>query len=87
MNEMESWATNKNAKVMQANFLCLTYNLTLLLEGDREQQGIRNENEYSRRKKRLEDSVQKPKKPKEDIPFFLKIPRKASQRARSFFRC
>ena len=61
---------------MQAIFLCLTYNLTLLLEGGLEHQDIRNEKEYNRRKKRLEDAVQKSKKSKEGIPFFLKNPQK-----------
>lgn len=34
MSEYKAWAHSANAKTMQAQFLCLTHNLMLLMESE-----------------------------------------------------
>jgi hypothetical protein len=59
MLERKSWASGKTAKTVHANFLCLTHNLMLLLEGEIEeveQIGNRAEEE---RKDKVEEGAKK----------------------------
>lgn len=60
--EAKAWATSATAKNIQAEFLCLTHNLLQLFEQYLEQQGIRNEAELARQKKRLADQVREVKR-------------------------
>jgi hypothetical protein len=55
VNERKAWASSQEAKEAQANFICLTHNLMRLMEEDLESnEGIRNEAEERRAKKRLD---------------------------------
>jgi len=53
MNEQKSWSKSKVGKRMQAEALCLTHNLALLMEEHlREEEGIENVAEIERKEKR-----------------------------------
>lgn len=55
LNERKAWASSANAKMMQAQFLCLGANLMLLMEHELETRfDLRNEAEIQRRSQRLE---------------------------------
>ena len=54
LNEQKAWATSENAKTMQANFLCLTHNLMLIMEDHMEKTfDVINTAENQRREERL----------------------------------
>ena len=54
LNEQKAWATSENAKTMQANFLCLSHNLMLLMENHMEETfDVINTAENQRREERL----------------------------------
>lgn len=54
--ETKSWASSATAKIQQAKLLCLTHNLTTLMEQEiSKTHGIRNEAEYRRKAKRANE--------------------------------
>lgn len=54
MNEQKSWSKSKVGKRMQAETLCLTHNLALLMEEYlRKEEGVENVAEFERKKKRV----------------------------------
>ena len=84
--EKKAWATSEIAKEMQAQFVCMAYNLILLLEGCIEKEGIVNKAEDNRRAKRLEKVITSKRLNYRKLPIFLVEPKKATQRSVKFIR-
>jgi IS4 transposase len=60
LGERKSWSSNPTAKTAQAQFLCLTHNLMILLENQLlRQEEIDNDRERERKAKRKEDADKK----------------------------
>jgi len=69
LGEQKAWATSATAKCMQAQFLCITMNLFLLMEHQlATEEGIRNEPEEKRRAQRLDKAQQEAKKHNTILP-------------------
>ena len=58
LSEKKAWATSDIAKEMQAQFVCMAHNLMLILEGCIKKEGIDNEIENNRRRKRLKEVLE-----------------------------
>ncbi|HKJ81874.1 MAG TPA: transposase [Ignavibacteriaceae bacterium] len=86
LSEKKAWATSDIAKEMQAQFVCMAYNLMLLLEGCIEKEGIINDIEDIRRSKRLKEVLANTKISKKTLPAFLTQPKRATQRSVKFIR-
>ena len=86
LSEKKAWETSDIAKEMQAQFVCMTHNLMLMLEGCIEKEGIINDIENSRRSKRLKEVLANTKTNKKTLPGFLTQPKKATQRSVKFIR-
>jgi hypothetical protein len=86
LSEKKAWATSDIAKEMQAQFVCIAHNLMLILEGCIVKEGIANEIEDNRRKKRLEVALAKSKTDNKKLPDFLVLPKRATQRSVKFIR-
>ena len=86
LSEKKAWATSDTAKEMQAQFISMTHNLMLILEDCLKKEGVANEIENKRRRKRLEDILAKIKTKKEELPFFLKTPKNPAQLSVKFIR-
>ena len=71
---------------MQAQFVCITHNLMLILEGCIEKEGIGNEIENNRRNMRLVKALAGSKISADKLPAFLKQPKRATQRSVKFIR-
>ncbi len=84
--ENKAWATSNTAKSMQAQFICLTHNLMLILEKHLNQEGIENRIEDNRRNKRLSKTLSQNNFIKEDLPVFLSTSKRATQRSVKFIR-
>ena len=57
LNEKKSWASSETAKVIQAQFLCLTHNLMVLLEEELlTSEKVDNEKERNRKARRAEEA-------------------------------
>ena len=84
--EKKAWATSDTAKNMQAQFICLTHNLMLILEQCLKKEGVENEIENNRRKKRLDRALANAKTRKDKLPFFLKTPKRPTQLLVKFIR-
>ena len=84
--DKKAWATSDIAKNMQAQFVCLTHNLMLILEGCLEKEGVGNEIENDRRGKRLERALATSNISKEKLPAFLIRPKRSTQRSVKFIR-
>ncbi len=86
LGEKKAWATSETAKSMQAQFICMAYNLTLILESQATHCGIENRKENARRRKRLQNSLPKHKQTKKGLPAYLRRPKMATQRPLRFIR-
>lgn len=86
LSEKKAWATSDIAKEMQAQFICMAYNLMLLLEGSVEKEGITNDIEDIRRSRRLKEVLANTKVNKKTLPDFLTQPKRATQRSVKFIR-
>lgn len=86
LSEKKAWATSDTAKEMQAQFVCMAYNLMLLLEGCVAKEGIINDIEDARRSNRLKEVLAKNKVSKKTLPDFLKQPKRVTQRSVKFIR-
>lgn len=86
LGEKKAWATSDTAKSMQAQFICIAYNLTLNLESQAKHCGIENKKENTRRKKRLQSNLPKNKQARNRLPAYLRRPKKATQRPLKFIR-
>ncbi len=85
--EIKAWATTENAKTMQANFVCLAYNLITLMEHQLgEQENIVNEPEIKRREKRLKELEGQLQKQGEQIPYAYKVIQRMTQRGVKLIR-
>ena len=87
LEEIKAWATSHTAKSMQAQFICLTHNLLLLLEMAVEQDhGPINEREVRRRKKRLDAVKEKVLKQGGGDPFVHTAIQRLTVRSVRFIR-
>ncbi len=85
--EIKAWATTETAKTMQANFVCLAYNLITLMEHQLgEQENIVNEPEIKRREKRLKELEGQLQKQGEQIPYAYKVIQRMTQRGVKLIR-
>lgn len=83
----QAWSNNRNAKKMQAIFICLAHNLMLLLEQKIEQEeGIRNEPEIKRRAERLLLLQMKLESRGQVLPLWQRKINRMSQRSVKFVR-
>ncbi|MCP4746232.1 MAG: hypothetical protein GY874_08840, partial [Desulfobacteraceae bacterium] len=86
MGEKKAWATSETAKTMQAEFICMAHNLMLLFEQDIEKQGVKNNKEDERRKKRLTKDLGKCEVDTNKLPLFFTTTKRATQRPLKFIR-
>jgi len=86
LSEKKAWATSQTAKTMQAQFICLSHNLMLILENHLEKNGIINTKENDRRQIRLDKALKKTSFGKKKLPLFLTTPKRATQRPLKFIR-
>ena len=84
--EKKAWATSDTAKNMQAQFICLAHNLMLILEQCLKKEGVKNELENYRRKKRLDRALASTKTRKDKLPVFLTTPKRSTQLSVKFIR-
>lgn len=84
--EKKAWATSFIAKNMQAQFICLAHNLMLILEHGLMKEGVENEIENNRRRKRLERALASIKARRDTLPSFLITPKRPTQRPLKFIR-
>jgi len=84
--EKKAWATSDTAKNMQAQFICLVHNLMLILEQCLKKEGVENEIENNRRKKRLDRALANAKTRKDKLPFFFTTPKRPTQLSVKFIR-
>lgn len=85
--ERKSWASSTEGKSHQAQFLCLTHNLMVLMEAELERtQGIRNEAEIARRAQRLAAEKAQLKKQKRTMPALAQRVQRLTQRSVKFIR-
>ncbi len=71
---------------MQAQFVCIANNLTLILEQCLKKEGVENEIENSRRQKRLDNTLVGSKTKKDTLPVFLTTPKRATLLSLKFIR-
>jgi hypothetical protein len=86
LSEKKAWATSDVAKEMQAQFVCIAHNLMLILEGCIGKEGIGNEIENDRRRKRLDKVLANSNAGDKKLPDFLIQPKRATQRSVKFIR-
>jgi len=86
MFEKKSWGNHDNTKTAQATFICLSYNLLLLLESHLHDQGVSNKKDFIRKKDRIEKDIRNSNFSESKISSCLKIFRRATQRPLAFFR-
>lgn len=85
--ETKAWAKSATAKSNQAQMLCLTHNLLLLLENDIEKnEGIRNEAEWKRKTKTLEQTEEYLEENGRSLPWIYKAIQRITQRSVKFIR-
>ncbi len=87
MEEKKAWATSKTAKNMQAEFICLAYNLLLIFENILEKdEGIKNKKETKRKIKRLKNDFELSKIKEVVLPLHLQTLKRSTQRPLKFIR-
>ena len=86
LSEKKAWATSDTAKNMQAQFICLSHNLMLMLEQCLTKEGVVNEVENNRRRKRLDKVLANSKTRKDKLPVFLTVPRRPTQQSVKYIR-
>lgn len=86
MEEQKSWGTHQNTKTAQAIFMCISYNLTLLLEDKACEEGVENTKDKARSKKRLENHIRNSKLNENKISSLLKMEHRVTQRPFAFYR-
>lgn len=84
--EKKAWATSDTAKSMQAEFICIAHNLMMILEQRLKKEGVENEVENSRRRKRLKKVLTDIKANRNKLPDFLTTARGATQLSVKFIR-
>jgi hypothetical protein len=84
--EKKAWASSDTAKNMQAQFICIAHNLMLILDQYLKKEGVENEIENNRRRKRLEKVLAGTKTKRDKLPVFLITPKRPTQRSVKFIR-
>jgi hypothetical protein len=84
--EKKAWATSFTAKNMQAQFICMAHNLMLFFEQCLRKEGVVNEIENNRRRKRLDRVLSHIKTRKDKLPIFHITPKRPTQRPLKFIR-
>lgn len=87
MEEKKAWATSETAKNMQAEFICLTHNLMLIMEKHLiTEEGIENKIEINRKSDRLVKEIKAAKEKGREFPFHLRNLKRSTQRSVKFIR-
>ena len=87
LSEKKAWASSPTAKTLQANFLCLTYNLLRLFEGRvLAPASILNHAENRRRTKRLEQIQARLAAAGQKLPPLVKSLQRCTQHSVKFIR-
>jgi hypothetical protein len=85
--ETKAWAKSATAKSNQAQMLCLTHNLLTLMESDLEKtEGIRNEAEWKRKAKTLEQTREYLAEHGHSLPWLYEAIQRITQRSVKFIR-
>jgi hypothetical protein len=85
--EGKAWASSATAKSIQAQLICLAWNLCLLLEGGLDQaDGVRNEPELRRRRERQERLAADLAKRNQRLPFAYRVLQRLTQRGVKLIR-
>lgn len=84
--EKKAWAASGTAKNMQAQFICLAHNLMLILEQCLKKEGVENEIENNRRKKRLDKALASIQTRRDKLPVFLTTPKRPTQQSVKLIR-
>lgn len=87
LNQTKAWASSENAKRIQANLICLTENLLLLLHHQLDvQEDVRNEAEIKRRANRLDKAMTKVREQGARLPLALCKLQNLTQNSVKFIR-
>ena len=86
MMEKKSWGSHDVTKTTQTVFLCITYNLALLLEDDLEEMGIVNDKDLAKKEKRIEHEISNSKLDRHKISSLLINTLRTVQIPAAFFR-
>ena len=85
--ETKAWAKSPTAKSNQAQLLCLTHNLLTLMESELEKtEGIRNEAEWRRKSKTLEETREYLAEHGHSLPWVHEAIQRITQRSVKFIR-
>ena len=88
LNEQKAWASSATAKTMQAQFLCLTHNLMLLMEHHMKQSfDVTNTAEHVRREKRLKQMKKAARKAGRKVSSLYDCLNRLTKRSLKFIRC
>jgi hypothetical protein len=86
-NEQKAWASTPTAKVMQAQFICMSHNLMVLQEHHlKTQEGVTNTNEIKRKAKRLKQEIDRLAQKNEILPVLLQDFQRLTQRSVKYVR-
>lgn len=86
IEEKKSWGSHENTKTTQAIFMCISYNLSLLLEDKACEEGAVNTKDSARSKNRLEFHILNSKLSEDKISSLLKMKHRVTQRPFAFYR-
>ncbi len=88
--ERRAWAKSPIAKSIQANFICLTYNLSIILsrkaEVESEDDTKLNNQHYERKQKRIDDLVRKAKKNNRSVSSLILRATTLTELPKKFYR-
>jgi len=89
--ENRAWAKSPTAKSIQANFICLTYNLSIILSRKAETESKAgdvqlNKQHYERKQKRIDDLVKKAKKNNRSVSSLLLRVTALTELPKKFYR-
>jgi Transposase DDE domain len=86
-NEQKAWASTANAKMMQAQFICLAHNLMVLQEHRLlQEQGVSNTNEIKRKAQRLAKQSERLAAKNTTLPKLLQDFQRLTQRSVKYIR-
>jgi len=86
MYEKKSWASHSDAKTSQANFLCIAYNLLLLLEDKLKDEDVENVKDKNRKLDRMNNFIVNFEIPESAVSSLYRMPQRITQRPFSLFR-
>jgi len=86
--EQKAWASSPNAKMMQAQFLCLSHNLMLLMHAMLEESyDLQNEAEIKRKENRLEKMIKTAQETGRGVSSVYYFVQRFTKHSLKFIRC